>query len=158
VEEGNLSRKHSRGRALQLAVEPTILGLGHQHLHDVSRREAQQRVVGALRVGDQGADSPGAATAAGRALAERVGARALGAAGVERGCGAQSAGARGREVLPAVCPAALLLQPTPNASSRPGPRAALRVSGHSQADGVRGRDRRSGSSWDADLASAGSGP
>lgn len=127
---------HSRGRALQLAVEPAVVGLGHQHLHDVPGREAQQRVVGALGVRDQRAD-PAGAPAAARTLAEGVGARALRAAGVERGCGRSAAhvGDSSRR------------RPLPPAPGR-----------DSQADGVRGRDRRSGSSCDADLASAGSGP
>lgn len=57
---------------------------------------------------------------------------------------------------PACCSAASVPLPGP-----PGPRPSLRAPGgrgHSQADGVRGSDRRSGSSCDADLASAGSGP
>lgn len=73
----------TRGRALQFAVEPAVLSFGHQHLNYVSSREAQQRVIGTLRVGNQGADSPGAAAA--QALAEGIGPRALGAASVERG-------------------------------------------------------------------------
>lgn len=125
-------------------------------------------MVGALRMGDQGADSPGAAAApAARALAERVGARALSADAVERGC--RGAGERrGTWVgsspwrLPSIPPAAAqsrFLFPAPG--PQPGYLALpLRFGrrGYSQADGVRGRDRRSGSSWDAYLASVGSGP
>lgn len=80
--------------------------------------------------------------------------------------GRESAEARGWEVLPRVYPRALLLQRILRSSSRSlrphpvSPAHPLRSGrrGHSQADGVRGRDRRSGSSWDADLASLGSGP
>lgn len=80
--------------------------------------------------------------------------------------GRESAEARGWEVLPRVSPRSLLLQRNLRSSSWPlgphpvSPAHPLRSGrrGHSQADGVRGRDRRSGSSWDADLASLGSGP
>lgn len=103
---------HSRGRALQFAVEPAVLSFGHQHLNYVSSREAQQRVIGTLRVGDQGADSPGAAAA--QALAEGIGPRALGAASVERGCGDESGSfVSSLSILPA--------EAQPTAPSQPAP-------------------------------------
>lgn len=59
-------------------------------------------------------------------------------------------------VLLAVYPPSFLLKPNPQPlpSLPPAPLGAR----YPQADGVRGSDRRSGSNWDADLASAGSGP
>lgn len=60
------------------------------------------------------------------------------------------------EVVLAIHPPSFLLKPNPQAFPSPPP--APLGARYPQADGVRGSDRRSGSNWDADLASAGSGP